>query len=504
MSYCFAWEKDKVVYMIADTAVSSREDEILSPQNSLGEQQTRYGEYFVQEGLLKIYKLSSDMAVAFATEDVDCAIEMMQMLYDTQNLVAFDELLQIFANTYGTNTNTELILIHSCGQEQNKIYKFSNGTFKNESFAEIGSGASLKTLSEDVHGLIRTLTGLQSRESHYYLAAIMAIIQSYFYRNEYFKFGVGGVITGVFLNDKLKFCRDIEYYFFDEDLREGKALSVINRFNSFFSASDISRTQVAFLNLLSDMPIVEDSYIMGGITKSLHTKNAFYYIFYSTKYNVMCMLEVKGVLHNIHFSRYIRRNHERTDYAYCFRSNFIDDFKRYDSAGERMPAFVEMEVLPVERYLPHEEMIKCCNPGDIAAHGAYARQRFDFDFDVFEYPDFDKRLLLDIKKCINNYHNIVLVDYGYFCDVLREKVDLYTPYYYFSLEDLDLSIINKAFASLVPYDAFEQYLFCIVKNSGRVYSISDYDMDEFWKKYPNTYFVNTNDFDGALFELLKD
>lgn len=504
MSYCCAWEKDKVVYMIADTAVSSRENEIISPQNSLGEQQTRYGAYFVQEGLLKIYKLSANTAVAFATEDVDCALEMIQMLYDTQSLVAFDELLQVFENTYGTNTSTELILIHSWGQEQNKIYKFSNGRFCNEKFAEIGSGVSLKTLSEDVHGLIRTLSGLQVAENHYYLAAMTAIIQSYFYKNGYFKFGVGGIVTGVFLNDKLKFCRDMEYYFFDDDLREGKALSAIYRYNSFFSASDISGAQTAFLNVLSDLPIVEDSYKMKGITKSLHTKNAFYYVFYSTKYHVVCMLKVNGVLHNIHFSRYIRRDHGKTDYAYCFRDNFIDDFKRFDSSSERMPAFVELEVVPLAQYMRHEEMIKYCNPKDVAAHGIHAEQQFDFDFDVFEYQNFDKGLLLDIKKSIKSYHNIVLVDYGYFYEAVKEKYELYAPYYDFSLEDLDLSVVNQVFSSLVPYDDFEQYLFCIVRSDGIAHTISDYDMDRFWKKYPNTFFVNTDDFRGVLFHLLKN
>lgn len=504
MSYCVAWERENVVYMIADTAVSSYSKIMDSSKNSLGESQTKYGRYFVQEGLLKIYNLSSSMAVAFATDDVDCAMEMIELLYKTQKLVSFEELLGIFTNTYGTNSNTELILIRSQGQGCNEIYKFSEGKFEKTQFAEIGSGVQLKTLSKDVRGLLKTLSDLRSEDSHYYLVCIMSIIQCYFYRNKYFEFGVGGIITGVFLNDKIKFCRDIEYYLFEEDLRNGKTLSVINRYNSFFASSDITNAQTYFLNGILDSYLLDDSYKQRGVIKSLHTKNAFYYIFYSTKYNVMCMLEVNGMLHNIHFSRYIRRNHEKTDYAYCFRPSFINDFIRNASLGERMPTFVELEVIQAEPYLEHEVMLRFCDPNDVVEHGMLAKQHFDFDFDMFEYKNFDKSILLDIKKCISQYHNIVVINYEYFYEAVKEKMELYTPYYYFEADELDLSVMSDVFASLIPYDDFDKYLVCVVKNNDKPYMIYDYDMDGFWKKYSNVKFLKADDFQGVLFNLLKN
>lgn len=85
MSYCIAWKHGNNVFMLSDTAISSRVDEPMVPYNSMGEVQTTHFGYYVEEGLLKLIKISSDFAVSFATEDVTCAwqmIETIRMLYE--------------------------------------------------------------------------------------------------------------------------------------------------------------------------------------------------------------------------------------------------------------------------------------------------------------------------------------------------------------------------------------------------------------------------------------
>ena len=70
MSYCIAWKHDNNVFMLSDTAISSRVDEPSVLYNSMGEgQTTRFG-YYVEEGLLKLIKIADDFAVSFATADV--------------------------------------------------------------------------------------------------------------------------------------------------------------------------------------------------------------------------------------------------------------------------------------------------------------------------------------------------------------------------------------------------------------------------------------------------
>ena len=50
---------------------------------------------------------------------------------------------------------------------------------------------------------------------------------------------IGGIITGLFLNYKIHFCRSLEFYMFENDISSGNSVSVINRYNSFFSSSQI-------------------------------------------------------------------------------------------------------------------------------------------------------------------------------------------------------------------------------------------------------------------------
>jgi len=38
-------------------------------------------------------------------------------------------------------------------------------------------------------------------------------------------------------------------------------------------------------------------------------------------------------------------------------------------------------------------------------------------------------------------------------------MELYTPYYYFKADELELSAANDVFASLIPYDEFDKYFF---------------------------------------------
>lgn len=113
MSYCIAWKHDNNVFMLSDTAVSSRVDEPSAPYNSMGEKQTTRFGYYVEEGLLKLVKIADDFAVSFATEDVKSASEMIEtlkMLYDNlSDTYKFKDLLHDFKVTYEGNINTSLI-----------------------------------------------------------------------------------------------------------------------------------------------------------------------------------------------------------------------------------------------------------------------------------------------------------------------------------------------------------------------------------------------------------
>lgn len=175
MSYCVAWKYNNNVFILADTATSSLVGTPLTEYNSMGEKQIVYDDYLIQENLLKLITINDNLAVAFATDDSNIAAEMIQTISFLYETVDFNTLIKNFTSTYGTNKNTELLLIHSTGQNNAQIYKFSNGLFSTHEYADIGSGTQTKTLSEDMKLIIRMYKKDNYTDNNYYLASIIMV-----------------------------------------------------------------------------------------------------------------------------------------------------------------------------------------------------------------------------------------------------------------------------------------------------------------------------------------
>ena len=62
--------------MIAESAVSAIFDDIQQASSSFGETQGLYGKYYVQEGVLKIFKINEEIAIGFAG-DMDRFYELL-------------------------------------------------------------------------------------------------------------------------------------------------------------------------------------------------------------------------------------------------------------------------------------------------------------------------------------------------------------------------------------------------------------------------------------------
>ncbi|WP_040327636.1 hypothetical protein [Clostridium ihumii] len=257
--------------------------------------------------------------------------------------------------------------------------------------------------------------------------------------------------------------------------------------------------------LFKDIEIWNDLYQRRGIIKALNTKNAFYYVFYSFKYNVMYFMETNGYLHNIHFRRYVRRDEKKSDYAYLFRPDFNNHFIKYDSHDARMLSVVEMEVKSLG-YIPHEEMLKQCNNQDVIDRCKY--MEYDFEFSESEFRDFNKSLVKDIKEIIEDYHNIVLVDYQYFCDAVEEKINQYKEFRTFTIDNINLKAIVDQFMKQMVGDSFEKYVFYAIKPFNYKKNISGDDIDKYFKKYNNFKILDTenyeNDFLGVVFQIMKN
>ena len=294
--------------MIADTAISMNVDKLESERNSFGEIQGLYRDYYVQEGKLKIYKITDKLAISYSG-DVSQSIEIIETVYnmipDKKDISLEDlkKLMNKIENSFNTCA-VELIFIFS-DKYGKYIYKFSNGKFDKCDYAEIGNGKSIPYFSEHIKSIINEFYNI-NQTPEYYLSMIISVIQCYIMRNNTFKHGVGGVMTGVMLGNKVKWFRDHEYYIFDDDIRDADTVSVVVRNNSVFSSSDIDGGIRYMINSIIDKDMWENLYKREAIVKSLNTKNAFYYTFYSKKYNVAYFMEVNGCVHNSCFRRYVR------------------------------------------------------------------------------------------------------------------------------------------------------------------------------------------------------
>ena len=162
-----------------------------------------------------------------------------------------------------------------------------------------------------------------------------------------------------------------------------------------------------------------------------------------------------------------------------------------------------MEIPTVDCYKPYNEMIKSINPNNIFNQTMLPKS-FDFDFEEYTYKNFNKEKLKAIKMQIRKYHNIVAIDYEYFFTIVKEKFDLYHPYYFFTPEKLDLSIIPEIFKDLIPYDTFEKYCLCIIKKEDNNKFLLEYNFESFINKYPNVFWIEHSDFNAVLFELIKN
>ena len=502
MSYCIAWKHDNNVFMLSDTAISSRVDEPSVLYNSMGEgQTTRFG-YYVEEGLLKLIKIADDFAVSFATADVKRALEMIEtlkMLYDNlSDTYKFENLLKDFKANYEGNTNTSLLLVYSFGQNDARIYKFFRGEFQESNYADIGSGKNTKTLAEDMKTMLNTMyvnDKLNNTDPNYYLALVSATLQCYLYHNKYFGLGIGGIITGLFLNCKIHFCRSLEFYIFENDISSGNSVSVINRYNSFFSSSQIGH-QRGYINQVLDKEIFNDEYVLSSISKSINTKLPYYYIFFCDNKNSMVFMEINGEPHNIFFSRFIHRDLEKTDYMYVFSPELKDMLTKVNDSKNTLPAVYELG-LPFKRSCEKYMEIKRF----IQKQGANTK-RFDCDFEFYEARNVNKEKLQDIKREINRFHEVVVIDYEYLYKIIKEKYELYHPYYRFALENLDLSAICRVLHELIPENIFENYCIIVVRNNKKKKLIEGYDLELFLQKYSNVFEI-MDQFEMVLFELLK-
>lgn len=500
MSYCIAWKKDNHVFMIAESAISTIADNIESDISTFGEVQGLYGQYYVQEGKLKILRVHENFIVGFAG-DASIAEEFCEQLHNMSDLLNLQIMEEILLCNY---VGLELSAIIVEKGSFPKIHLFDGKTFSTVDECEIGIGKENPLFTRDVKSILNEFyrPGI---DYHDYLAIVIGELQCYSLRNNCICEGYGGTFYGVSVNTKIRWFRDSAYYVFDKDIQQGDFISVINRQNSVFTTSVSSDRTLFLLNRIKDLDIWNDLYARHSIIKSVHTKNPYYLFVYSKYYNVLFYIKANCESQHLFYKRWIKRNSGSVYCAFAFHPYLMDLCSEYSSITERMPSLIEIPAFSVP-YISHERALLSC---DIRNEKVVSENLYmDFDFSAHEYNNYDSSAVRIVKNMVRNFHNLILIDYRYFYNTFKEVYNRYSGIREMNIEQIDLATIVSLYIGQIAEKDFTKYLLVFVKPSAMDSSIEEYSLENIISQYTNCVFIEANDFSGdfcgTLYQLMKN
>lgn len=500
MSYCYVWKKENRVYMIAESAISSKADLSSDEVSTFGEKQGKFGGYYVCEGQLKILKIRDDIVIAFAG-DIKHAGEVIYNICANCADMPYESIRDILIANI--THDTEMVLVK--GGERPQILLIKDDEQSVVESCELGVGQENEIFSQYVRELTDSLYKEKVDPNHY-LACVIGCIQCHSVAQRLIVQGFGGTYYGMFIGAKVNWFRDLEYYLFNDDIRDGKTISVIARESSVFSSSDISQSSVFMLHKAADGSLWESQKRVRAIKKSLDTKNAFYYFFYSFKYNCILFVIAKGEGQNGCYKRWIHRGRDEVYYAYAFDPVIVELMQKLADPNSILPKLIYLPERETP-YMFHNQVADYCNEDDVRKT-ANPYNNMDFDFEQFRIQGYDLPLLYPVKRNVLKYDNVLLIDFKFFCNIIEDRVKLYSPFRSMSVEGLALdNILKSTYTDIIDRD-FRKYLVVFHKNKNESIFIENIDMENMFRAYENCVFVlgdgKHNSFQGTLFYMIKN
>lgn len=201
MTYCIGWKNSTTVFLAADAAVTSTHP-LKTTESSFGEQHTRKGRVYIQEGAVKVIPMRN-AALSF-TGDVETGVKIAETLADL--LESGETQTLAFRNAVRSHTpfspKREVDLIfasHVQGEpylssfNNKRIPQFSD----HENIVQFGSiSQTYKNKSEDFLRMYMKV-GVESR---LLLVGILGLVQSYGINNYIIKEGVGGTFSSIYID----------------------------------------------------------------------------------------------------------------------------------------------------------------------------------------------------------------------------------------------------------------------------------------------------------------
>lgn len=503
MSVCITWKRNNKIYLISDSLISSKENITVSKHTPFMEEMEYCNQYYVADVGLKIYEINKKYAVAVAGE-VALYKEILERIYILADHMSISEIKDSIINTWGdTLEEIELIFIYQ-DREKNEAWVLKDGKFR-EIVKEcepvfIGCGNENTKFTIAVK---ETIVENDDTDPNKYLALVISYVQCLSAKLKTISNGYGGEFYGLLLSNRIHWMRDMEYVLLMQNGRVAQSVSVIVREKSVVISSSMEHGSTRLLlNDYTSAKWYAEYHNMKSVLKSTNTKEAFYYLFYNSRSNKIFLWEAKGILVSNAFRKWVRRNDKSVDYLYAINPE-LSDYITSGKSKHLEPKGYHLEMVG-DTYMAYEDVA-----GSVLQKLKNIKLLvgYDFDFCCINCKSFNKEHIRLVRKDIQDFYNIVLIDYDFFCKrVLSENLEFYENTEWYENMELDLSKmqLELLLRHCLQYDQYPEMAktkFVIMKGK-EDHTIKGINITEWFQRYKNSVFIESDNLEEDFAKLL--
>lgn len=323
MTYCIGWKDNLNVYLAADSAISFNpinKSELSkgAKYSSFGEIHEEYSRKHVEEGKLKLNNLANQIIVASAgsVQEINDVLESIEESLNLQ--IPIRKALEIVSNSVAYN-NAQLLIGFMENQRPVLLYFDTKTINEAGDIFQIGSGIGRDTWTDRMKWLIEKSINMRYSQEML-LTSVVSVLQSYAMRERMMPLGVGGVFTGVSVSTKgVKWCDDITYYVYNEDLSNYDIVTVVARDDSLFVASSFNSAFSIFpaRKHLSNFKQFWDNWDTKAHELLINSRTD-HFVFTSIFYAPIILIQINGKLHNNYFRMWKKEEGSDTKYRFAF------------------------------------------------------------------------------------------------------------------------------------------------------------------------------------------
>ncbi|ERJ12736.1 hypothetical protein [Haloplasma contractile] len=322
MTYCIAWKDEKNVFIVADTAVSTKtlsEGDNLDT-TSFGDLEEKKQDYYVYERKLKVHTINNQYLIGYSGN-----LDQINEVYPTLEMLLIQGVNITDALTYISNSYDYKECKFLIGYLEDKIPKLLQFDCKDiiyGDFFQIGSGVANQRWVMRNKEMLKYIED-ESLTPEQSLTSIITLLQFYSLKERMIELGVGGVIFGARINlGGIFWCNDITYYIYNDHFNNYNLVTVIERDNNVAVFSSFNDKMLIFLGNENINTEISDEYLE-SVEEILTITETKYFVFMSVFYPGITILDINYNVHNNLFRMYFKID-EKFNYRFILTEELFD------------------------------------------------------------------------------------------------------------------------------------------------------------------------------------